>query len=411
MDETLTLEVESIAAGGDGVARHGSLVVFIPRTAPGDRVRVRVKAKGRFARGSLLAVEQPGPARIAPQCPHYERDQCGGCQLQHLSLDAQRAAKARMVRDAFARIAKRTVSLPDVHGAGAPWRYRRKLTVALRRVGNSWRYGLHRHGQPDEVFQLRDCVIADERLVAGIHEVMKQGGHLLPRVASLRLSLRRDAEDVFAVIEGGTHWPEAQQFAEALPGIAGIWWVSDHGQRRCVMERRAIGATGASFVQVNADVAAHLATYVQERVRAHAPRTVIDAYAGAGDTAVALASRGMQVTAVELDAEASAFCSARLEAPSRAITAPVEQVFTSLLPADVVVLNPPRTGVDEAVTQALASASVPPRAVVYVSCDPATLARDVGRLQGWRVTSVTCFDMFPQTAHVETVCELVPEVA
>ena len=168
---------------------------------------------------------------------------------------------------------------------------------------------------------------------------------------------------------------------------------------------------GASFVQVNADVAATLASRVETLVMAHAPATVIDAYAGTGDVAAALARRGVEVAAIELDADASVASASRLTAPSRAIAAKVEDVLADLLPADVVVLNPPRVGVDAGVTAALAGGVPRPRAIIYVSCDPATLARDVLRLSGWRVASLDCYDMFPQTAHVETVCELVPEGA
>lgn len=404
-----TLDITSIAAGGDGVARHEGMVVFVPRTAPGDRVRARLRAKGRFAHGTLITVEQPGPGRVAPECPHYERDRCGGCQLQHLSLDAQRAAKAQMVQDAFARIGKRAVPLPAVHGAGEPWRYRRKLTLALRRVGDGWRAGLHRAGAPDEVFALDDCLIADARIVAAFRDLMAQGAHLLPHVPSLRASVRRDGDDVLLVVEGGMQWPEGKAFAAACASVSAAWWVNDDGRRRLLLDRRGRKDAGASFVQVNAEVAAALGARVEALVMAHAPAAVIDAYAGTGDVAVALARHGVRVTAIEFDADASAACAARLAAPSRAVAAKVEDVLADAFPVDVVLLNPPRVGVDAAVTTALAACDPKPRAIIYVSCDPATLARDVSRLPGWRVASLDCYDMFPQTAHVETVCELVPE--
>jgi 23S rRNA (uracil1939-C5)-methyltransferase len=147
---------------------------------------------------------------------------------------------------------------------------------------------------------------------------------------------------------------------------------------------------------------------VVDTVMAHRPATVVDGYSGSGDVAVALAARGVKVIAIELDSEASAWASSRLPAGSRAVTARVEDAIRNTLPADVVILNPPRTGVDARVTAALSKAIPAPRAIVYVSCDPATLARDLSRLPGWTIVKVTAFDMFPQTAHVETVCELVP---
>lgn len=407
--DAATLDITSIAAGGDGVARHEGMVVFVPRTAPGDRVRARLRAKGRFARGALISVEQPGPGRVAPECPHYERDRCGGCQLQHLSLDAQRAAKAQMVQDAFARIGKRPVPLPVVQGAGEPWRYRRKLTLALRRHADGWRSGLHRAGAPDEIFALDDCHITEARIVAAFRDVLAQGAHLLPQVSMLRASIRRDGDDLLLVVEGGMQWHEGKVFAATVTAVSATWWVNDDGRRRLLLDRRGSKVAGASFVQVNAEVAAALGARAESLVMAHGPATVIDAYAGTGDVAVALARRGVQVTAIELDEDASAACDARLAAPSRAITAKVEDVLADLLPADVVLLNPPRAGVAPSVTAVLAGCEPKPRAIIYVSCDPATLARDASRLPGWRVKSLECYDMFPQTAHVETICELVPE--
>ncbi|MEK6611439.1 MAG: TRAM domain-containing protein [Gemmatimonadota bacterium] len=411
MSDVVTLEITSIATGGDGVARHEGLVVFVSRTAPGDRVRARLATKGRFARGTLVDIEQPGPGRTAPACLHYERDRCGGCQLQHLDLDAQRAAKSFIVRDAFARIGKRDVALPEVRGGADGFRYRRKLTLALRWTGSGWRAGLHRAGAPDEVFALENCLITDALVVDGFRDVLARGARLLPRARQLRASLRRSGDDLLLVIEGGEHWPRARAFADAVSMVAATWWVSDHGVRRLVLDRRTVRDPGASFAQVNAAVAAQLAAHVESLVMAHAPATVVDAYAGTGDLAVSLAARGVAVTAVELDDAASTWCAERLVAPSRAIAARVEEVMAGLLPADVVLLNPPRAGVASVVTDVLASSDPRPRAIVYVSCDPATLARDVARLPGWRVASLVCFDMFPQTAHVETVCELVPEAA
>jgi 23S rRNA (uracil1939-C5)-methyltransferase len=173
-------------------------------------------------------------------------------------------------------------------------------------------------------------------------------------------------------------------------------------------DRRDKTEPGASFAQVNPEVAAQLEEFVIDSVMAHAPSTVVDGYSGAGDVAVALAVRGVRVVAIELDAEASAWAASRLPSGSRAVTARVEDAIRNTLPADVVILNPPRTGVDARVTTVLSNAKPLPRAIVYVSCDPATLARDIARLPGWKIAKLTAFDMFPQTAHVETVCELVP---
>jgi 23S rRNA (uracil1939-C5)-methyltransferase len=140
-------------------------------------------------------------------------------------------------------------------------------------------------------------------------------------------------------------------------------------------------------------------------VWSYAPSSVVDAYSGRGATAIALAERGARVTAIESDRAAAAWVAERLPAGSRSLGARVEDALPEALPADVVILNPPRAGVDTSITEIL-SGSRGPRAIVYVSCNPATLARDVSRLAAYQVAAVRAFDMFPQTAHVETVCEL-----
>ena len=160
---------------------------------------------------------------------------------------------------------------------------------------------------------------------------------------------------------------------------------------------------------MNPGTAADLRSALLARVRRERPATVVDAYAGSGATAVALAADGARVVAIEADSDAAAWAGRHLPSPSRAVRGFVEDALPDALPADVVIVNPPRAGVHERVAAALEL--VPPRALFYVSCNPATLARDIGRLPSFRVASVECFDMFPQTAHVETLCALVPEAA
>ncbi len=150
--ETVEFDIHAIAAGGDGVGRVDGLVVFAPRTAPGDRVRATIERGKRFARATQVEIVTPSPDRVTPACRHYDADACGGCQLQHLNDEAQRAAKAGMIRDAFTRIAKRPLDQPQVRHGGSAWRYRTKLTLALRRDGAGWVAGLHRYDDPSAVF-------------------------------------------------------------------------------------------------------------------------------------------------------------------------------------------------------------------------------------------------------------------
>jgi 23S rRNA (uracil1939-C5)-methyltransferase len=403
------VEIESIAAGGDGVGRTGGLVVFVPRTAPGDLARVRLRRGRHFARGSLERVLRPGPDRIDAPCIHYTRDRCGGCQLQHVSYGGQLAAKRGIIRDALRRIGRREVDLPDVRPSETAWRYRRKLTLTVRRTGAGWVAGLHPYDDPVNVFRLEDCPITDQRVVAVWREVFRAARHY-PDASSFRAAVRVVDEHAVLVVEGSARWPEVRRFFDAVPSLAALWWEPEGGVRRLVAERAAVPG-GASFGQVNAAVALALRDHVVARAHAYAPTHVVDAYAGTGDTALPLAESGSTVTAIELDREAAEACSRRLPDGSRVVVGRVEDVLPTVLPADLVILNPPRAGIHERVTAALTAADPPPRALIYVSCNPATLARDLTRLPGYRVASVLGFDMFPQTGHVETVCELAPGAA
>jgi 23S rRNA (uracil1939-C5)-methyltransferase len=404
------VEITGIAAGGDGVGRADGMVVFVPRTAPGDVARVRVRPSRRFARGSLESLEVASPARLEPPCAHYIADRCGGCQLQHLAYEAQLAAKSQIIGDALRRIGRRDVANPTVEPSDGQWRYRRKLTLHVRRTAGGWTAGLHPYDDPGAVFDLRDCPITDERVLATWAE-LREAFDLLPRERALRVAVRLTDHGAAAVVEGGTVWRAPEQLVDAVPSLTELWWTPERGRTRLLVRHGERAQAGASFAQVNARVAARLHAYVLERARSHGPARVVDAYAGTGSTAIPLAQEGRQVRAIELDRDAVASFRDRLPPPSSAIAGSVEEHLAAALPADVVLLNPPRAGLDDRVTSALETAEPPPRALVYVSCDPATLARDLGRLSRYRLASVRAYDMFPQTAHVETVCELVPEAA
>jgi 23S rRNA (uracil1939-C5)-methyltransferase len=408
----VSLEIESIAAGGDGVARNDGLVVFVPRTAPGELVTARISGKGTFARGTLRTIARPSDDRIDPPCPHYTKDKCGGCQIQHMTYSSQLRAKQRIIRDAMERIGKRRVQIAEVRESSSEWRYRSKLTLAMQRLASGeWLAGLHPYDNPARVFALADCLITDRAVVATWKEILAQS-ELFPPVQSLRGSVRITADGPVFVMIGAVRWSNAQALFNAVPSLAALWWENDEGARRIVGDRRpqrSLQPPVASFSQVNAEVATNLRSHVLTVVSAYSPETVVDAYSGAGDTAIAFAKLGARVTAIELDSDAARWCALRLPEGSMSVRARVEEALPRVLPADAVVLNPPRAGADAEVTSVLQNADIKPRVIVYVSCNPATLARDVARLPGYRIESIVPFDMFPHTAHVETVCELVPD--
>jgi 23S rRNA (uracil1939-C5)-methyltransferase len=403
-----SVSIDSIAAGGDGVGRSDGLVVFVPRTAPGDVVTASLSGKGRFARGILERVVNASPMRIEPPCPHYTREKCGGCQLQHMAYDAQLGAKQLIIRDTLKRIGKRSIDVPPIERSPKEWRYRTKLTLTIRRRGARWVAGLHPYDDPVRIFALSDCPITDRGVVAAWREVMEADAYF-PDANELRGSIRMTNDGPTLVMFGGNSWAAREQFSTAAPSLVAVWWEpGDDKPRRLLYDKRQDRAPSASFAQVNAEMAEIVRTHVLNRIRTYEPRSVIDAYAGAGGTAIPLNEQGVTVTAIELDADASRWSASRLTAPSRAIQARVEDALPGLLPADVVILNPPRAGVDARVTSTLEAEADHLRAVIYVSCNPATLARDLSRLPSYRIESSRAFDMFPQTAHVETVCELRP---
>jgi 23S rRNA (uracil1939-C5)-methyltransferase len=402
---TVSVAIDSIAAGGDGVGRNEGLVVFVPRTAPGDVVTAQISGRGHFARGALRSVITSSVSRIDPPCPHYTRDRCGGCQLQHLSYEAQLSAKQTIIRDALQRIGKREVGTVPIGPSPKEWRYRTKLTLAIRRRGARWIAGLHPYDDPSRVFALADCPITDSRVVSAWREVMNADA-FLPDANELRGSIRITAGGSTLVMMGGQSWAARDQFSAAVPSISALWWEPLDKPRRLLWDKRANKSPSASFAQVNAEMADALREYVIDRALSMSPQTAVDAYSGAGETAAALSEHGVAVTAIELDTEASEWAQSRLAVPSVAVRGRVEEVLPAVLPVDLVLLNPPRAGVDGRVAEALEANAYQVESVIYVSCNPATLARDLARLPSFEIVSVRAFDMFPQTAHVETVCEL-----
>jgi 23S rRNA (uracil1939-C5)-methyltransferase len=414
MAQMISVEIESIAAGGDGVGRSNGLVVFVPRTAPGELVTARISGRGSFARGTLRTIARASDERVEPQCPHYNRDRCGGCQLQHMTYSSQLRAKQRIIRDSIERIGKRKVEVPEVNPSPHEWRYRSKLTLTMQRLPTGeWIAGLHHYDNPAKIFALQDCPITDRGIITTWREVLSNT-RLFPSVPALRGSVRMTGDGPVFVMIGGMRWSHAEGFFDAVKSLAAAWWENDEGSRRLIGDRRpsrSLQPPVASFAQVNAEVATNLRKHVITIVSAYSPKKVVDAYSGAGDTAIALARGGAEVIAIELDSDAARWCALHLPEGSVSLRARVEEALPKALPADAVILNPPRAGTDARVTEILQQASQKPSVIVYVSCNPATLARDIARLPAYRIASVIPFDMFPQTAHVETVCELVPEVA
>jgi 23S rRNA (uracil1939-C5)-methyltransferase len=397
------VKVDRISAGGDGVARLADgMVVFVPRTAPGDEVEIAlVERKPRYARGEPLRILRPGPDRIVPECPHYVGERCGGCQLQHLSPGAQREAKREFVGDALRRIGRRDVDNPVVAPAPAMWRYRTKITLAA--AGE--RLGLHQYGRPAAVFTLADCRIAREPLMQ-LWTALASERRLLPEGLE-DLVLREDRDAGLHVIVGGGRAPwSAEPLARAVGrGDVSYWWRPQRGAARVV------GGSGSAFPalafeQVNPGLAEQIRREAVDLLGDVAGRTVWDLYGGVGDTAALLAARGAVVYSVDQDASAVEWARACLPQDSvTCLVGLVEESLHRLPPPDAVVVNPPRAGLSPRVSGALDqwARERSQAAVCYVSCDPATLARDLGRLPALAIERIRAFDLFPHTSHVETL--------
>lgn len=402
----IEVDVRAIASGGDGVASlPDGRTVFVPRTAPGDRVLLRnVRAKARMARASIAAIVSPGPGRVEPPCPHYVRDQCGSCQLMHLSSEVQRDVKARIAGDALRRIGKRDVADPSMVAAPQSLGYRSKVTLAVR----DGRIGYHVLGRPDEVFDVRRCLVAEPR-VQELIDGMRTARRHLPSDAT-RLVLRRDRDHGLHVavrtattqVWGGARAMHAELARQGL--VVTVWWHPEDGAPR---------AMAGSDDPWPATVFEQVHPAMGDRVRADAVAALgaltgthaWDLYAGVGDTTTLLVAAGATVDSVERDRRAVA--TAERVGPVGPVrhAAAAEAVMGSLRPPAVVITNPPRTGMADEVVAAITTSGA--RRVAYISCDPATLARDVARMgDGFVLRDLRAYDQFPHTSHLECLAVL-----
>lgn len=402
-DSGPVVSVRAIAAGGDGVATLGDgRTVFIPRAAPGDELRLRnVRLRARFARADIAEVLVPGPGRVVPPCPHYIADRCGGCQLMHLDAGVQRATKARIAGDALRRIAHLDVADPEVVAPAAELGYRTKITFTMQQG----RLGYHRLGDPEHVFDVRECLIADIA-VRELHAAVRGARATLPQ-DNARVVLRLDREGgrhVIVATPAGDVWNGGKALHTSLEraGIAAVvWWHPEGGKARAVA-----GAAdpwpATVFEQVHPAMGEVVRTAAVAELGDVRGKQAWDLYAGIGESTVRLVERGASVVSVESDPRAVQLAETLGPAGPQRMTGKVEAVADALPKPDVILTNPPRIGMAERATRIVAESRAP--LIVYVSCDAATLARDIVRLgSGYRLRRVQSFDQFPQTAHLETV--------
>ena len=387
----------------------------------------------RFARARIGRVVEPGPGRVEPRCRHYLPDECGGCQLQHLGYDGQLALKREIVADALARIGRLQVAVPPVIAAIDPWGYRSRITLAI--APGRRHAGFHPLDQPGRVFPLEHCEIAAPPLMR-LWEALRPALHLLPSDTE-QLVLRLDRwGGLHAVVRvaGTKAWAGGRRLVESIAGrgvAVTVWWQPAQGAPRVMAgDPEAFPAT--VFEQVHPGLGDRIRAAASDSLGDVRNVHVWDLYAGIGETTDRLFRLGASVESVELDRRAVEAGERRWRDAAQQRdesqrpepvgiirhVGRVEEVLTLLRDPGAVIANPPRGGMEVAVTRELLRRR--PRSIVYVSCDPATLARDLGRLCGsgaqgvsggsgatpYRVTAVQPYDLFPQTAHVETIVRL-----
>jgi len=389
--ERFTCTPTAVVAGGDALARDpGGRVVFVAGALPAERVAVEVVGGGRgFARARVVDVLDPAPGRVEPPCPMVARG-CGGCGWQHVDPATQRDLKETIVVDALRRIGglddppvDETVALPATH-------YR----TSLRVVGAAGRPALRRRGSHEPV-PLDGCAVAHPLLddllrtgtfADGVEVDLRAGARTAERLA-LATPTARDLVLPADVVAVGADDPDAVRAARYHEEVAG--------------ERYRVSA--GAFFQVRPDGADELARLVLAAV--DGAEKAVDLYAGVGLFARLLALGGSRVVAVEGNRAAARDARHNLAGlPARVVACDVRRFRP--VPADVVVADPSRAGLGRAGTAAVVGGA--PRRVVLVSCDPASLARDVALLAdaGYLLAKVTLVDLFPHTPHVETVAVL-----
>ncbi|MDX1630516.1 MAG: class I SAM-dependent RNA methyltransferase [Thermoanaerobaculia bacterium] len=378
--DTVELTVEKLVAGGDGLGRVDSVPVFVPRSAPGDRLLVRiVERKPDYGRGEILEILEPGPGRRKAPCPYFDR--CGGCDLQHLEDRKQVELKAAAARETLRRIGGIELPSDTEIVAGSMWGYRLRTQLHTTTMDETVRVGYFARGSK-ELVPIRSCPILAPELEELLPELPARLGADPPR----RLDLLSGEDGISCAPVTGD-----LPHGEVILSVGEFDYLLD---ARC-------------FFQAHVGLVERL---VEEAVGDWEGDEVADLYAGVGLFTLPLARRYRRVIAVEGDRIAARYGrknlrrhrlgNARFE--TQAVESWVGEISGEL---DRVVVDPPRRGLPGEVREALLEAE--PERITYVSCHPATLARDLEALvTGYGLESVRLLDLFPQSGHMEIVAQL-----
>jgi 23S rRNA (uracil1939-C5)-methyltransferase len=443
--EELNLSVYALAYGGEGIAKHSGIVVFLPEALPGDTVRARlVQVKQKFARAEIVEVVKPSADRIEPFCP--QSGACGGCTWQHLAYPAQLEAKRLFVENTLLHLGRlKQVLVPPTLKAMPQTGYRHKIQIPLQTGPEGLRCGFYAK-QTHDVVPVHECPIQPalgNRIFRAVSELAQEYGYAgynehehCGQLRHLVMRLTLASREALAVLV--TAVPELPRLAEfaaelrrRVPELAGVLQNINADKTNVILGREFRLLAGRnhiyetvrgfryrisaeSFFQVNPYQLPALADAVVQAAGCAGRETVVDLYCGVGTLTLELAGRARLTIGVESarsaieDARANVLLNnlTGVEFLLADVQEGVRQLQAKGFKPDVVVLDPPRKGCEPPLLDKLVAWR--PKRIVYVSCNPVTLARDLARLvRGpYRVQSVQPIDMFPHTYHVESVATL-----
>lgn len=444
--DLVSLTVEDLAFGGEGVGRLDGYVIFVRGGVPGDRLAVRlVQTRRAFARGAIEAVEEPSPHRTVPLCPHF--GPCGGCRLQQIRYESQLAFKEKQVRDSLERIGKLSAdAIRPIMGAEEIWGYRNKMEFTIAEDKGQAVMGLHEAERFDRILDISRCHICPEafsdilKTVRGfirerglsIYDLRRNEGLL--RYLMLREG-RATGETMVNVVTSSPDFPLAAELARLIqsrhPQVSSVvlnvnpkkanvaTGEEEHllAGRETIRERAGgleFQISPNSFFQTNSCQAEHLFATVLEYAALAGHETVFDLYAGTGAITLMLARKAREVYGIEVGQPAidDAARNARANGIRNVVFLRGEvrlalpELMRRGIRAQMVVADPPRAGFHPKALKALVEMG--PQRIVYVSCNPSTLARDLEGLAGggYQLRVVQPMDMFPHTPHIEAVASL-----
>ncbi|MFZ0445769.1 MAG: 23S rRNA (uracil(1939)-C(5))-methyltransferase RlmD [Bacillus sp. (in: firmicutes)] len=436
---------EDLTHDGAGVAKVEGYPIFVPNGLPDEKARIKiVKVNKGYGFGKLMEIIEPSPHRIDAPCSIYK--ECGGCQLQHLSYEGQLLAKEKQVRDVLQRIGKlEDVKVHPVLGMENPWHYRNKSQVPIGEHEGGLIGGFYQQ-RSHQIIDMKTCLIQQQKndeVIQKVKEICSRNGvrayneekhkgdlrHIMIRYGAV------SGEVMIVLVTRTNELPNkneiVEEIAASIPDVKSVVQNINSKKTNVILGEQtkvlwgeeviydSIGAikfaiSARSFYQVNPEQTKVLYDKALEYAGLNGNETVIDAYCGIGTISLFLAQKAGKVYGVEIVPEAIE--DAKRNAALNGITnvefavgeaeTVIPNWYEEGVQADVLVVDPPRKGCDEKLLQTILS--MKPKKVVYVSCNPATLARDLRILEdgGYKTSEVQPVDMFPQTTHIETVTRL-----